>query len=71
MIHKKEETIKLNLPSNLRESFYNDFLDDIDFSEHNDFQHQLINNPLSKDFKNFILATNNFGEEIRRELDLT
>ena len=37
-IHKKEETIKLNLPSNFTESSYKDFLDGIDFSQDNDFQ---------------------------------
>ena len=37
-IHKKEVTIKINLPSNFRESFYKDFLDGIDFSQDNDFQ---------------------------------
>ena len=47
-IHKKEETIKLNLPNNFMESSYKDFLDGIDFSQNNDFQQQLVNNPLSK-----------------------
>ena len=42
---KKEETIKLNLPNNFTESFYKDFLDGIDFSQDNDFQQQLVNNP--------------------------
>ena len=30
------------------ESSYKDFLDGIDFSQNNDFQQQLVNNPLSK-----------------------
>ena len=30
-VHKKEETKKLNLPSNFFESFYKDFRDDVDF----------------------------------------
>ena len=34
-IQKKEETRKLNLPSNFVESFYKDFLDRIDFSRYN------------------------------------
>ena len=50
-IHKKEETKKLNLPSNFVEFIYKDFLDSIDFSQDNDFQQQLVNNPLSKDEK--------------------
>ena len=37
-IHKKEQTIKLNFPSNFTESSYKDFLDGIDFSQDNDFQ---------------------------------
>ena len=69
-IHEKEETKKLNLPSNFVESFYKEFLDGIDFSQDNDFQQQLVNNPLSKDVKNFLLSTSDFGEEIQGELDL-
>ena len=69
-IHKKEETKKLNLRSNFVESFYKEFLDGIDFSQDNDFQQQLVNNPLSEDVKKFLLATSNFGEEIQGELDL-
>ena len=69
-IHEKEETKKLNLSSSFIESFYKDFLDGIDFSQDNDFQQQLVNNPLSKDVKKFLLATNDFGEEIQGELDL-
>ena len=69
-IHKKEETIKLNPPSNFTESFYKYFLDGIDFSQDNNFQQQPANNSLCKVVKNFLLATNNFGEEIQGELDL-
>ena len=69
-IHKKEGTKKLNLLSNFVESFYKDFLDGIDFSQENDFQQQLVNNPLSEDVKKILLATSNFGEEIQGELDL-
>ena len=69
-IHKKEETKKLNLPSNFVESFYKDFLDGFDFSQGNGFQQQLVNNPLSKDVKNFLWATSNFSEEIQGRLDL-
>ena len=69
-LHKKEKTKKLNLPSNSIESFYKDFLGGIDFSQDNDFQQQLVNNPLSEDVKKFLLATSNFGEEIQGELDL-
>ena len=69
-IHKKEETKKLNLPSNFVGSFYKDFLDGVDFSQDNDFQQQLVNNPLSKDVKKFLLPTTDFGEEIQGELDL-
>ena len=53
-IHKKEETKKLNLPSNFVESFYKDFVDGFDFSQGNGFQQQLVNNPLSKDVKKFL-----------------
>ena len=63
-IHKKEETKKLNSVSNFVESFYKDFLDSIGFSQDNDFQQQLVNNPLGKDVTKFLLATSNFGEEI-------
>ena len=63
-IHIKVETIKLNFASNFRESFF------IDFSQDNDFQQQLVNNPLSKDVKKFLLATSNFGEEIQEKLDI-
>ena len=69
-IHKKERTKNLNLPSNFIESFYKDFLDGIDFFQDNDFQQQLVNNPLSEVVKKFLLATSDFGEEIQRELDL-
>ena len=69
-IRKKEETKKLNLPSNFVESFYKDFLDGFDFSQDNDFQQQLVNNPLSENVKKFLLATSNFGEEMQWELDL-
>ena len=61
-IHKKEETKKLNLPSNFVEFLYKDFLDGIDFSQDNDFQQQLVNKPLSKDVKKFLLANSYFGE---------
>ena len=69
-IHNKEETKKLNFPSNFVESFYKDFLDTIDFSQDYDFQQQLVNNPLSEDIKKFLLATNDSGEEKQGELDL-
>ena len=69
-IHKKEETKKLNSASNFVEPFYKDFLDSIDFSQDNDFQQQLVNNPLTEDVRKFLLATSNFGEEIQGELDL-
>ena len=69
-IHKKERTKNLNLPSNFIESFFKDFLDGTDFSQDNDFQQQLVNNPLSEVIKKFLLATSDFGEEIQRELDL-
>ena len=69
-IHKKEEAIKLNPPRNFTESFYKYFLDGIDFSQDNNFQQQPDNNSLHEDVKNFLLATNNFGEEIQGELDL-
>ena len=69
-IHKKEETKKLNLPSDFVESFYKDFLDGIDFSQDNDFQQQLVTNPLSEDVKKFLLVIRNFGEERQGELDL-
>ena len=42
----------------------------MDFSQDNDFQQQLVNNPLSKDVKKFVLANSNFVEEIQGELDL-
>ena len=57
--HKKEET-KLNLPSNYVESLYKDFLDGIDFSQDNDFQQQLVNNPLSKDVKKVSVSNQKF-----------
>ena len=69
-IHKKEETIKLNLPSNFTKSFYKQFLDCGGFSQDNDFQQQLVNNPLSKDVKKFLLATSDFGKEMQGKLDL-
>ena len=59
---KKEERKKLNVPNNFAESFYKDFLDGIDFSQDNDFQQQLVNKPLSKDVKKFLLANSYFGE---------
>ena len=65
-IHKKEETITLNLPSHFMESFYKEFLDGIDLPQDNVFNRSL----LSKDVKNFLLATSNFAEEIQGELDL-
>ena len=67
---QKRRNKKINLSSNFVESFYKDFLDGADFSQHNDFQQQLVNNPLSEDFKKFLLATTDFGEEIQGELDL-
>ena len=69
-IHKKKEIRKSNLPSNFTESFYKDFLYGTDFSQNISFQQQLVNDPLSKDEKKFLLATSNFGEEIQGELDL-
>ena len=47
-IHKKEETKKLNLPSNFVESFYKDFLDGVDFSQYNDFHSSLLITPWAK-----------------------
>ena len=58
--------MKSNLPSNFTESFYKYFLDGIDFSQDNDFQQQLVNNPLSEDVKKFLLATSHFVEENTR-----
>ena len=69
-IHKKEETKKLDLPSNFVESFYKDFLDGTNFSQDNDFQQQLVNNPLSENVKKFLLVTSDFDEEVQGELDL-
>ena len=48
------------------ESFYKEFLDGIDLPQDNVFNRSL----LSKDVKNFLLATSNFAEEIQGELDL-
>ena len=62
--HKKEETIKLNLPSNFMESFYKDFLDGINLSQDNDFQ-QFVNSLLSEYVKIFLV---DFGEEIQVEV---
>ena len=61
---------RLNLPSNFVESFYKDWHDRIDFSQETDFQQQLVNEPLSEDVRNFILATSDFGEEMQGEQDL-
>lgn len=69
-IHKKSETKRLNLPSNFVESFYKDWLDRIDFSQETNFQQQFVNEPLSEDVRNFILATSDFGEEMQGEQDL-
>ena len=69
-IHKKSEKKRLNLPSNFVESFYKDWHDRIDFSQETDFQQQLVNEPLSEDVRNFILATSDFGEEMQGEQDL-
>ena len=69
-IHKKEETKKLNLPSNFFVSFYKDFLDGIEFSQDNDFQKQLVNKALSEDVKKFLLTTSDFDDKIKGELDL-
>ena len=64
-LHKKKETTRLNnLPSNLAESFYKDWLDNIDFLQNTDFQQQLANNTPSEGDKKYILATSEFGEEI-------
>ena len=64
-LHKKKETTRLNnLPSNLVESFYKDWLDSIDFSQDTDFQQQLANNTPSEDVKKYLLATSKFGKEI-------
>ena len=60
----------MNLPSNFVESLYKGFLDGTDFSLDNDFQQQVVNNPLSEDVKKFLLVTSDFGEEIQGELDL-
>ena len=60
----------MNLPSNFVESLYKAFLDGTDFSLDNDFQQQVVNNPLSEDVKKFLLVTSDFGEEIQGELDL-
>ena len=59
-IHKKEETKKLDLPSNFVESFYKDFLDGTNFSQDNDFQQQLVNNPLSENVKKFLFSNQRF-----------
>ena len=50
--------------------FKKNFLNGIDFSQDNDFQQQLVTNPLSEDVKKFLLAIRNFGEERQGELDL-
>ena len=67
---QKKETKILNLPFNFVESFYKDWLDGIDFSQDTDFQQQLINEPLRKDVKKFLLATSDFGKETQGKLDL-
>ena len=69
-IHKKVKKKRLNLPSNFVESFYKDWHYRIDFSQETDFQQQLVNEPLSEDVRNFILATSDFGEEMQGEQDL-
>ena len=68
---KEEPTKKLNnLPTNFVESFYKDWLNGIDFSEDTDFQQSVVNKTPSEDDKKFLLATNNFGNEIQGELNL-
>lgn len=70
-IHKKGETKRLNnLPSNFVESFYKDWLDNINFFQDIDFQQQLVNNTSSKDVKRYLLGTSEFGEEIQGKIDL-
>ena len=70
-IHKKEPTKKLNnLHRNFAESFYKDWLDEIDFSGNTDFQQSIVNNTPSEDIKKFLLATSDFGNEIQGELNL-
>ena len=69
--HKKEETKRLNiLPSNFVEFFYRDWLGGIDFSQDSDFQQQLVKNKPSEDVKKYLLATSEFDEEIKGEIDL-
>ena len=70
-IHKKEETKRLkNLPSNIVESFYKDWLDSIGFLRDTDFQQQLVNNTPSEDVKKYLLAMSEFGKEIQEVIDL-
>ena len=70
-IHKKEPTKKLNnLPGNFAESFYKDWLNEIDFSGNTDFQQSIVNKTPSEDIKKFLLATSDFGNEIQGELNL-
>ena len=60
IIHKNEETIKLSLPWNFTESSYKNFLDGIDFSQDNDFQQQLVNNPLREDVEEGSVSNQQF-----------
>ena len=60
-INKKEETKRLNnLPSNLVESIYRDWLDGIDFSRVKDFQQKILKNTPSEDVKQYLPATSEF-----------
>ena len=58
-----------NLPSNVVESFYKDWLDGIGFLQDTNFQQQLMNNTPSEDAKKYLLATSESGEEIQEEID--
>ena len=70
-IHKKEKTKRSkNLPSNIVEPFYKDWLDSIGFLQDTDFQQQLVNNTPSEDVKKNLLAMSEFGKEIQGVIDL-
>ena len=69
-IHEKEETKRLNnLPNNFVETFYNNWVDGINFSRDTDFQQKILKNTPSEDVKKYLLATSEFGQEIQREID--
>ena len=70
-LNKKNKVKNLNnLSSNFETDFYKNLLENVDSSLDSDFQRKIVSEAPSKDFKNYLLTTSEYGKQIQEDIDL-